>query len=46
MGIIRDRGLVKWQSALSMPEHKALNKKIDEVDSDINIHSFFSFQFI
>ncbi|MBD8591744.1 hypothetical protein IFT92_28975 [Peribacillus simplex] len=31
MGTIRDRGLVKWQAALIMPEHKAL-KKMGEVD--------------
>jgi hypothetical protein len=28
MSTIRDRGLVKWQAALIMPEHKALSKKI------------------
>ncbi|MDF9762261.1 hypothetical protein OKW24_004034 [Peribacillus simplex] len=36
MGTIRDRGPVKWQAALIMPEHKALNKKIGEVDYFIN----------
>ncbi|MED3834038.1 hypothetical protein [Peribacillus frigoritolerans] len=36
MGTIRDRGLVKWQAALIMPEHKALNKKIGEVDYFLN----------
>ncbi len=28
MSTIRDRGLVKWQAALIMLEHKALNKKM------------------
>ncbi|PEZ76221.1 YolD-like family protein [Bacillus sp. AFS017274] len=36
MSTIRDRGLVKWQAALIMPEHKALNKKIGEVDYFLN----------
>ncbi|WP_336863690.1 YolD-like family protein [Peribacillus frigoritolerans] len=36
MGTIRDRGLVKWQAALIMPEQKALNKKIGEVDYFLN----------
>ncbi|MFF2499564.1 hypothetical protein [Peribacillus sp. NPDC058075] len=27
MGTIRDRGIIKWQAALILPEHKALNKK-------------------
>ncbi|MGE6611858.1 YolD-like family protein [Peribacillus sp. NPDC076916] len=36
MGTIRDRGLVKWQAALIMPEHKAVNKKIGEVDYFLN----------
>jgi hypothetical protein len=36
MGTIRDRGLVKWQAALIMPEHKALNKKMGEVDYFLN----------
>ncbi|MBR8645339.1 hypothetical protein KEH51_17420 [[Brevibacterium] frigoritolerans] len=36
MGTIRDRGLVKWQAALIMPEHIALNKKIREVDYFLN----------
>ncbi|MFE3976583.1 MULTISPECIES: YolD-like family protein [unclassified Peribacillus] len=36
MGTIRDRGLVKWQAALIMPEHKALNKKLGEVDYFLN----------
>ncbi|MFB5936280.1 YolD-like family protein [Peribacillus frigoritolerans] len=35
MGTIRDRGLVKWQAALIMPEHKAL-KKMGEVDYFLN----------
>ncbi|WHY95444.1 YolD-like family protein [Peribacillus simplex] len=35
MGIIRDRGLVKWQAALIMPEHKALIK-MDEEDNFLN----------
>ncbi|SIS01632.1 YolD-like protein [Peribacillus simplex] len=36
MSTIRDRGLVKWQAALIMPEHKALNNKIGEVDYFLN----------
>ncbi|ULM98822.1 YolD-like family protein [Peribacillus frigoritolerans] len=36
MGTIRDRGLVIWQSALIMPKHKVLNKKIGEVDYFLN----------
>ena len=36
MGTIRDRGLVKWQAALIMPEHKALHKKMGEVDYFLN----------
>lgn len=36
MSTIRDRGLVKWQAALIMPEHKALNKKMGEVDYFLN----------
>lgn len=37
MSRIRDRGLVKWQAALIMPVHKALNKKLgDEVDYFLN----------
>ncbi|ASS96643.1 YolD-like family protein [Peribacillus simplex] len=36
MSTIRDRGLVKWQAALIMPEHKALNKKMLEVDYFLN----------
>ncbi|MEC0271934.1 YolD-like family protein [Peribacillus frigoritolerans] len=36
MGTIRDRGLIKWQAALSMPKYKALNKKIGEVDYFLN----------
>ncbi|MGE7766680.1 YolD-like family protein [Peribacillus sp. NPDC096540] len=36
MSTIRDRGLVKWQAALIMPEHKALNKKMSEVDYFLN----------
>ncbi|MFJ7932328.1 YolD-like family protein [Peribacillus sp. NPDC096448] len=36
MGTIRDRGLVKWQSVLIMPEHKALSKKMGEVDYFLN----------
>ncbi|MBL3644047.1 YolD-like family protein [Bacillus sp. RHFB] len=36
MSTIRDRGLVKWQAALIMPEHKALSKKLGEVDYFLN----------
>lgn len=36
MRTIRDRGLVKWQAALIIPEHKALNKKMGEVDYFLN----------
>jgi len=36
MSTIRDRGLVKWQAALIAPEHKALNKKMSEVDYFLN----------
>lgn len=27
MGTIRDRGIIKWQAALMLPVHNALNKK-------------------
>jgi hypothetical protein len=30
MSTIRDRGLVKWQAALTMPRHKALREKRPE----------------
>ncbi|MET1176939.1 YolD-like family protein [Peribacillus simplex] len=40
MGTIRDRGLVKWHAALIMPEHKALNKRIAEVDYFLNKKPF------
>ncbi|QNK46472.1 hypothetical protein H7F28_13885 [Brevibacterium sp. PAMC23299] len=36
MSTFRDRGLVKCQAALIMPEHKALNKKIGGVDYFLN----------
>ncbi|CAN7661725.1 YolD-like family protein [Peribacillus frigoritolerans] len=36
MSTVRDRGLVKWQAALIMPEHKALYKKMGEVDYFLN----------
>ncbi|MGE7762106.1 YolD-like family protein [Peribacillus sp. NPDC097895] len=36
MSTIRDRGLVKWEAALIMPEHKALNSKLGEVDYFLN----------
>ncbi|MEW5592072.1 YolD-like family protein [Peribacillus frigoritolerans] len=36
MSTIRDRGLVKWQAALIIPEHKALHKKRGEVDYFLN----------
>ncbi|PEZ72687.1 YolD-like family protein [Bacillus sp. AFS017274] len=36
MGTIRDRGIIKWQAALMLPEHKALNKKKDEDDYFLN----------
>ncbi|WP_141995110.1 YolD-like family protein [Bacillus sp. B4EP4a] len=36
MSTIRDRWLVKWQAALIIPEHKALNKKMGEVDCFLN----------
>ncbi|MFJ7471102.1 YolD-like family protein [Peribacillus frigoritolerans] len=36
MSTIRDRGLVKWQAALIMPEHKALNEIVGEVDYFLN----------
>ncbi|WP_440970768.1 YolD-like family protein [Peribacillus frigoritolerans] len=36
MGTIRDRGIIKWQAALMLPEHKALNKKMGEEDNFLN----------
>ncbi|MDM5304312.1 YolD-like family protein [Peribacillus frigoritolerans] len=36
MGSIRDRGIIKWQAALMLPEHKALNKKKDKDDYFLN----------
>ncbi|MGZ9817091.1 YolD-like family protein [Peribacillus simplex] len=36
MGTIRDRGIIKWQAALMLPEHKALNKKKDKDDYFLN----------
>ncbi|MEJ9231801.1 YolD-like family protein [Peribacillus butanolivorans] len=32
MGTIRDRAIIKWQAALMLPEHKALNIKMGEID--------------
>ncbi|MGG0789871.1 YolD-like family protein [Peribacillus simplex] len=36
MGTIRDRGIIKWQAGLMLPEHKALNKKMGEEDNFLN----------
>ncbi|PJN91313.1 YolD-like family protein [Bacillus sp. mrc49] len=36
MGTIRDRGIIKWHAALLLPEHKALNKKVAQVDPFLN----------
>ncbi|MCK2021216.1 YolD-like family protein [Peribacillus frigoritolerans] len=36
MGTIRDRGIIKWQAALILPEHKALTKKKNTDDYFLN----------
>lgn len=36
MGTIRDRGVIKWQAALMLPEHRALTKKKDKDDYFLN----------
>ena len=36
MGTIRDRGIIKWQAALIIPDHKALNKNLGEVEYFLN----------
>ncbi|MDP1421058.1 YolD-like family protein [Peribacillus simplex] len=36
MGIICDRGIMKWQATLMLPEHKALNERLGEGDNFLN----------